>query len=189
MLSFHCPVCHKPLNAPEARAGKKGKCPSCRQLVEIPGTGTAPHESAQALISLSDSAERQALLQHPEQSPAEDDSSAPLLPHAPLAPPQVVVVSTHPLDVASVPAAATKLHESTESRTAYFAPAGYSASDPGAVAFMSPELRSRLQDAAARLRLPAPAKGSADSVRGPESNRAGGPAWRDQPHKTPEAPL
>ena len=37
-IEFKCPHCHKPLEAADELAGKKGKCPSCSQTVTVPTT-------------------------------------------------------------------------------------------------------------------------------------------------------
>ena len=36
MIKFHCKNCGQKINAPEIHAGKKGKCPKCKQIVLIP---------------------------------------------------------------------------------------------------------------------------------------------------------
>jgi len=35
-IKFNCPECGKTINAPDAAAGKRGKCPHCSAVVEIP---------------------------------------------------------------------------------------------------------------------------------------------------------
>ena len=37
MISFECPSCHKKLSVKEELAGKKGKCPQCRNTIRVPG--------------------------------------------------------------------------------------------------------------------------------------------------------
>jgi len=41
-IEFKCPHCHKPLEASDEIAGKKGKCPSCGQTVTIPPKAEEP---------------------------------------------------------------------------------------------------------------------------------------------------
>ena len=36
MIKFHCKNCGQKINAPEVHAGKKGKCPKCKQIILIP---------------------------------------------------------------------------------------------------------------------------------------------------------
>ena len=38
-IMFHCEFCNKKIEAPDAAAGKKGKCPGCQQKVHVPGLG------------------------------------------------------------------------------------------------------------------------------------------------------
>lgn len=35
-IEFSCPHCHRPVRTPRGAAGKKGKCPSCGAIVDIP---------------------------------------------------------------------------------------------------------------------------------------------------------
>ena len=35
-IEFSCPYCHRPVRTPRGAAGKKGKCPSCGAIVDIP---------------------------------------------------------------------------------------------------------------------------------------------------------
>jgi hypothetical protein len=41
MITFTCPHCRQTLTVPEGSAGKKGKCPQCGNLVDIPAASTA----------------------------------------------------------------------------------------------------------------------------------------------------
>jgi phage FluMu protein Com len=36
MIKFNCKICGQKLNVPGARAGKKGKCPRCKNIVVVP---------------------------------------------------------------------------------------------------------------------------------------------------------
>jgi predicted RNA-binding Zn-ribbon protein involved in translation (DUF1610 family) len=35
-IQFECPTCGKKLRAPESAAGKKGKCPGCQKVFQVP---------------------------------------------------------------------------------------------------------------------------------------------------------
>lgn len=43
-IEFRCPQCGKLLRTPDASAGKKGKCPHCQSVNDIPLASTAPQE-------------------------------------------------------------------------------------------------------------------------------------------------
>ena len=36
MIEFCCPNCNKRFSVPETAAGKKGKCPQCKNIIVIP---------------------------------------------------------------------------------------------------------------------------------------------------------
>jgi hypothetical protein len=40
MITFTCPHCQQSLTVPDDSAGKKGKCPQCQNIVDIPVTST-----------------------------------------------------------------------------------------------------------------------------------------------------
>jgi hypothetical protein len=42
MIRLVCPLCGVGLNAPESRAGKRAKCPQCRQKIPVPAAFQAP---------------------------------------------------------------------------------------------------------------------------------------------------
>jgi hypothetical protein len=142
MLTFTCPSCHKGLKAQEALAGKKVKCPACRQLVAVPEVGAAPHEPAHPPIRLPPSADLPVPPPGVEPLPAVEGPAQP-------------AADLH------VPAPAADLPPAVESRIAYFAPAGYTASDPWAVPFKAPELRRRLGHPAAQPATNPPSVGGA----------------------------
>jgi hypothetical protein len=48
MITFMCIHCNEELSVPDNTAGKKGKCPHCGQIVQIPTASTVPEESAPA---------------------------------------------------------------------------------------------------------------------------------------------
>jgi len=54
-IEFWCPECGRPVRTPASTAGKKGMCPNCSAIVQIPleSTKTTPQESASGLSSLS----------------------------------------------------------------------------------------------------------------------------------------
>ena len=43
-IKFNCPECGKNINAPDAAAGKRGKCPHCSKVVNIPVPPPPPAE-------------------------------------------------------------------------------------------------------------------------------------------------
>lgn len=47
-IKFNCSTCNTTINAPDAAAGKKGKCPTCGNVMQIPATSSAPAPSAPA---------------------------------------------------------------------------------------------------------------------------------------------
>ena len=36
VIEFHCPHCHRLVRTPPGTAGKRGVCPGCRRIVDIP---------------------------------------------------------------------------------------------------------------------------------------------------------
>ncbi len=51
-IKFECAECHKIVTAPDAAGGKRGKCPFCGQLVNIPLPPPPPEEEDPDLIPL-----------------------------------------------------------------------------------------------------------------------------------------
>ncbi|HZN35673.1 MAG TPA: hypothetical protein VFB80_17710 [Pirellulaceae bacterium] len=47
-IEFSCPACHQLVRTPDAAAGKKGKCPLCGAVVQIPAPAAAPVKPAPA---------------------------------------------------------------------------------------------------------------------------------------------
>jgi hypothetical protein len=43
-IEFHCPHCNRQIRTPDEHAGKRGKCPQCQAVVEIPAASAAPDE-------------------------------------------------------------------------------------------------------------------------------------------------
>jgi uncharacterized Zn finger protein (UPF0148 family) len=41
-MRFSCPHCGKALNVKDEYAGKKAKCPGCRNLIRVPAAAPAP---------------------------------------------------------------------------------------------------------------------------------------------------
>ena len=41
MIRFYCKHCGASLKAPEASAGKNGRCPSCSEIFRVPASGDA----------------------------------------------------------------------------------------------------------------------------------------------------
>lgn len=37
VISFNCPGCQQPIEAPAEMAGQQAECPSCEQIIDIPG--------------------------------------------------------------------------------------------------------------------------------------------------------
>ncbi|HEX5269628.1 MAG TPA: hypothetical protein VFW33_04025, partial [Gemmataceae bacterium] len=42
MIKFKCPHCGKDVSAGDEHAGKKGRCPGCKELFTIPAAGAKP---------------------------------------------------------------------------------------------------------------------------------------------------
>jgi DNA-directed RNA polymerase subunit RPC12/RpoP len=272
MLSFVCPRCHKTLTAPEAKAGKKGRCPSCREPVVVPGIASDVDEGGHALIPLSSSASLPAISfgseplpaahaetalvssqnleasikqigeehqPHPALSvektqektaaekseadpsakegtaaaekaekypPAEEQISAPPVlkfhpiiketpaSHAEYLPPGSSLPARSAAGPLSIPAekpgslAPVQPSTSLEERSAYFAPGGYTAADPRAAPFQSPELRQRLQNLEPLQLLPAPLPASLESSRRSTPIRLGPPEKQAiEPEPEPKA--
>jgi hypothetical protein len=51
-IKFECEDCHKIINAPDTAGGKRGKCPSCGKLVDIPLPPPPAEEEDPDLIPL-----------------------------------------------------------------------------------------------------------------------------------------
>jgi hypothetical protein len=41
-IKLECPNCHRKLSVADAMAGKRGRCPACREFLTIPGAASAP---------------------------------------------------------------------------------------------------------------------------------------------------
>jgi phage FluMu protein Com len=54
-ISFHCPSCSRLVKTPAAAAGKKGKCPHCAAVVQIPTKSTAASPASSGLTPLPES--------------------------------------------------------------------------------------------------------------------------------------
>jgi serine/threonine protein kinase len=52
-IEFACPYCRLPVRSPNSTAGKKGKCPNCGAVVQIPKHSTAPVSPGTSARSLS----------------------------------------------------------------------------------------------------------------------------------------
>ena len=52
MIKFRCHHCGKDINAPDQHAGKKAKCPGCKEVLVIP-TGLGLHPTAMDLVFVS----------------------------------------------------------------------------------------------------------------------------------------
>ena len=50
MIRFNCKSCGQKFSVPESRAGKKGKCPKCRNIIVVPEI-----QAASSLTEQSDS--------------------------------------------------------------------------------------------------------------------------------------
>ena len=52
MISFQCPACGKKLKVKDEFAGKKGKCPKCGNVINIPalGEGEGSHRTRFAVV-------------------------------------------------------------------------------------------------------------------------------------------
>lgn len=37
VITFNCPGCQQPIEAPAEMAGQQAECPSCEQIIDIPG--------------------------------------------------------------------------------------------------------------------------------------------------------
>jgi hypothetical protein len=172
MLMFTCPTCHKHLKAAEALAGKKLRCPACRQFVIVPEVVAAPDPIPPSLppapeTLLAPTVEPPVILEKPAPatlSAAEatvvvvrevvaEGSETASIPHVPRPRVEEPVLPHVPSPSAPLPAA-------EESRTAYFAPGGYTACDPSAAPFQAPELRRRLGHAAAFATHKTPSHGA-----------------------------
>ena len=70
MIRFACEHCGKPVRVPEAAGGKKGRCPFCKAVVDIPPPGTAAAEAGAELAAAAALAEAGA-----------DETPAPPPPH------------------------------------------------------------------------------------------------------------
>lgn len=44
-MKFHCTSCGRKLSVPDARAGKKGRCPKCKEVLTIPDPAGEPEKS------------------------------------------------------------------------------------------------------------------------------------------------
>ena len=53
-ISFHCEYCGKKIQAPDTAAGKRGKCPACRNQIFVPAAETADDELKLAPIDESE---------------------------------------------------------------------------------------------------------------------------------------
>jgi len=51
MIQFRCRNCNATVRAEDARAGKKGRCPSCQGIVEIPPAPGAADDSVSKLVA------------------------------------------------------------------------------------------------------------------------------------------
>jgi hypothetical protein len=167
MLTFTCPSCHKGLKAPEALAGRKVKCPACQHPITVPSAGATPHGHAHspAPLSIAD-APAAAMEKPPEESEeptlprsGETEAAAGMEDSYDEGPTEPVSGPAHPASVNLSPAVEKtpeaaphilapppKVEPSAavESRSRYFAPAGYAATDPRKVPFKAPGLRRRL---------------------------------------------
>jgi hypothetical protein len=47
MITFHCPQCHRPVRIADEHAGKKARCPGCRQVFAVPGRNGSAAPPAQ----------------------------------------------------------------------------------------------------------------------------------------------
>jgi hypothetical protein len=171
MLTFTCPTCHKHLKAADALAGKKLRCPACRQFVMVPEMVAAPDPVPPSLPPAPETlpaptVEPPVVLEKPTPSTLSaaevtvvvsevvaERSETASIPHAPK-PLVEEPVLPH------VPSPSAPLSAADESRTTYFAPGGYTASDPLAAPFKAPELRRRLGHAAAFARHKTPSHGA-----------------------------
>ena len=99
-ITFRCEHCHTEVKAPEAAAGKRGKCPHCGQSSYIPLP--VSEEELIPLTPLDEDQERkrqeelraarqmdQALLLHESKSPSADDATTPMSDREDLSAPDV----------------------------------------------------------------------------------------------------
>jgi hypothetical protein len=64
-IQFDCPTCGKKLRAPEAAAGKKGKCPGCQNTFQVPEPVYEAEEAGPPVVEIDESP--------PEIDEAQDD--------------------------------------------------------------------------------------------------------------------
>jgi hypothetical protein len=51
-ITFRCQACHRDVTAPDAAAGRRGKCPFCGQMNDVPLPAPQPPEEDEDLIPL-----------------------------------------------------------------------------------------------------------------------------------------
>lgn len=104
MIRFECPYCQKSIRVDDAAAGKKGKCPQCAKLIDIPtpksqvpASGPPPSGDAVAAVRPS-SLENLPVppVSAVEVTPAPTPVSASMLPTPPLPIPAASVTSPRP---------------------------------------------------------------------------------------------
>jgi len=68
VIRFVCRHCNKPVRIPDAFAGKSGRCPFCKQVIQIPATSEPEQQASEAPAAA---------------TPAEEEAPAPPAPEAP----------------------------------------------------------------------------------------------------------
>jgi hypothetical protein len=178
MLKFTCPACHKSLRGPEDLAGKRVKCPACQQVIAVPEAEAVGHEPAHPPIPVPAAADLPTPPPSVEPPPAEDQPAPP----PPSGPDVGGCVAggpeAGPSERPPAPEPVVELQPAVESRTSYFAPAGYAASDLRGVPFKAPEFRRRLGHPAATRAAtgPPPAGGASPPAFTPDPSREPAPA-------------
>jgi hypothetical protein len=80
-IQFHCPTCKRKLRAPEASAGKKGKCPGCQKMFQVPAPVYEAEEARSSILEIDEQApEYQPEIDEPENDGGDpfDETSAPV---------------------------------------------------------------------------------------------------------------
>lgn len=80
-IQFDCPTCKRKLRAPESSAGKKGKCPGCQKVFQVPAPVYEAEEERSSIVEIDGQApEYQPEIDEPESDGGEplDETSVPV---------------------------------------------------------------------------------------------------------------
>jgi phage FluMu protein Com len=144
MLMIPCPSCDKLLKGPDSLAGKRVRCPNCKEVITVPGEPAPPRHPQPDARQPSDfhslvSQAGEALWEDEPIPRASNDVDA----NADEKP----LHGSHVTETVSAPPAEIRPSPSPEFRDHYFAPAGYAELKLASVPFVAPELRHLLPKA------------------------------------------